>query len=503
MTKKRLSKAELEAGLANGQITYKDPKTKHRKGYEVRIASGNDSGDSYPSFRDHPSPEGTIEYAKHVDTSGLATVWEAVANEHYANGGIPRWVHESLTPLHLSVYWQMAHYQRVFEGRANMSLKTLSRNLGVKYRSVQRSVRKLLEIGAIEQIQKNSGRRPAAYQVRLLSSLENPFTVEATHQNVEATSENRRGDPSVVHKTKPLKGRVARSTADADRATPREKKSPLLRTIDEDRTFRTKQRAKQERASKPQLIRAFFPVEVRKEKIAEVLELKSLAEKWEAVKEMAKVTGGVDLESETYIPAIESDDAKLLEFVQARLLLARFDVTNLAKALDWVLDSYLKENSLVKEEFERKLKNTRDQREREAGRQAAREKEEAERRENLEREEAERLLQRQRDRVETFEYLERARDFLLTVFPNLLERIDGWGSVTSFLYELNGGKEANRIENVKLRSQLYDLSKAIPTKLLELHGLDPTRDALAFSDTERKLESWIEGGEEWQKLRFS
>ena len=140
MTKKKLSKQELKAGLASGQITYKDPKAKHRKGYEVRIASGNDLGDSYPSFQDHPSPEGTIEYAKHVDTSGLATVWEAIANEHYANGGIPRWVHDSLTPLHLSVYWQMVHYQRVWEGRANMSLKTLSRNLGVKYRSVQRSL---------------------------------------------------------------------------------------------------------------------------------------------------------------------------------------------------------------------------------------------------------------------------------------------------------------------------------------------------------------------------
>jgi hypothetical protein len=110
-------------------------------------------------------------------------VWEAIANEHYANGGIPRWVHDSLTPLHLSVYWQLAHYQRVWEGCANMSLKTLSRNLGVKYRSVQRSVRKLLEIGAIVQIQKTRA-VATAYRVVLLSSLENPFTLETTHQNV-------------------------------------------------------------------------------------------------------------------------------------------------------------------------------------------------------------------------------------------------------------------------------------------------------------------------------
>jgi hypothetical protein len=502
MTKKKLSKQELEAGLASGQITYKDPKAKHRKGYEIRIASGNELGNFYPGFQDHPSPDGTIEYAKHVDTSPLATVWTAIANEHYANGGIPTWVHESLTPLHLSIYWQIAHYQMVWEGRANMSLKTLSRNLGVKYRSVQRSVRKLLEIGAIVQIQKHSGRRPAIYRVVLLSSLENPFTVETTHQNVEATSENRRGDPSVVHKTKPLKGRVARSTADADRATPREKKSPPLRTIDEDRTFRAKQRAKQERASKPQLIRAFFPVEVSKEKIGEVLEIKSLADKWEEVKELARMTGELDLESETFLPAPEADDEKLLEFVQTSLTSQRFDVTNLARALDWALNLYLKENSPVKEEFERKLKNARDQREREEKLQAAKEKEEGTRREKLEREETERLLQHQKDREETFEYLERAREFLHAVFPNLTETIDGWGGVTSFLYELNGGKESRRIENVEARSTLYDLSKAIPTKLLELHGLDPTRDALDNSDIEKKLESWIEGGDEWGNLRF-
>ena len=203
------------------------------------------------------------------------------------------------------------------------------------------------------------------------------------------------------------------------------------------------------------------------------------------------MTGGVDLESETFIPAPEADDSKLLEFVQNFLTSEKFDVTNLAKALDWALNLYLKKKSPVKEEFERKLENARDQREREAKLQAAKEKEEAER-----------LLQRAKDHEETFEYLERAREFLLAVFPNLHEKIEGWGWVKSFLYELNnGGKESRRIENLELRSTLYDLSKAIPTKLLELHGLHPTRDALADSELEKKLECWIEGGEEWGKLR--
>ena len=55
--KKRLTKKELEAGLAAGQITYKDPKNKHRKGYEVRISSGFEVSDSYPGEQDHPSPD--------------------------------------------------------------------------------------------------------------------------------------------------------------------------------------------------------------------------------------------------------------------------------------------------------------------------------------------------------------------------------------------------------------------------------------------------------------
>jgi hypothetical protein len=488
MKKNKLSKKELEAGLASGQITYKDPKAKHRKGYEVRIASDSEASDFYPTFRDHPFSEGTIEYKKHVDTSPLATVWEAVANEHYANQGIPSWVRKSLTPLHVSVYWQMVHYQMVWGGTARMSLHTLEANLGVHYRSVQRSVHRLLDIGAIELIRKHSGRRPAAYRVVLLSSIENKKVVETTHQNVETTSENRIDDQSVVQKTKPLKGRVARSPADAVRATPREKKSQTLRTIDEDRTFRAKQRVKEERASRPQLIRFFFPVEVRKEKLEELLEIELLKAKWKSVLELAKVSGGVDLEKEIFIPAPEASEEKLFEYVQNFLTSNKFDVRNLSKAFDLALDSYLKLKTPHKQKLELELKNFLDQKERESRIQ----KERA-------REEAERLLQRQKKHEETFEYLERARELFLAVFPNLQEKIDSWGSVSNFLYELQG-KESNRIENLEIRSKLYELSKAIPKKLLELNYEEES--ALASSSLEKKLECWIEGGEEWGKLRF-
>ena len=499
MTKKKLSKQELEAGLASGQITYKDPKAKHRKGYEVRIASGFEVSDSYPSFNDHPSQEGTIEYAKHVDTSPLATVWDAVANEHYARGGIPIWVHEFPTSsLDLAIYWQMVHYQRVWEGRANMSLKTLSRNLGVKYRSVQRSIRKLLDIGAIELIQKNSGRRPAAYRVVLLSSLEKPLDVEATSEIVETTEETRRGDSSVVQKTKPLKGRVVRSPAEAVRATPREKKASPLRTIDEDRTFRAKQRAKQEKSVRPSLVRAFFPAEVRKEKIEEALGIELLAKKWKAALNLAKVSGGVDLVEETFTPAPEASEEILLGRVQEVLTQNKYDVTKLERALDSVLITIWHELEQKKKELERSLKNSRDQRERELRLQEAKDKEEAARLEKVRREEAERLRESKKSHVERVEYLERARDFLRALYPDLQSRIDGWGSVRGFLYELNGGKEYGRIENAEVRSHLYELSKAIPTKLLELERAIGNADALADSSLEALLECWITGGEEWR-----
>lgn len=498
MTSKRLTKKELEAALASGQITYKDPKAKHRNGYEVRISSGFEVSDSYPSFNDHPSQEGTIEYAKHVDTSPLATVWEAVANEHYARGGIPMWVHKfPTTSLDLAIYWQMVHYQRVWEGRANMSLKTLSRNLGVQYRSVQRSIRKLLEIGAIELIQKHSGRRPAAYRVVLLSSLENPLDVETTHGDVETTEGNRRDDRGVVQKTKPLKGRVARSTADAVRATPREKKSSTLRTIDEDRTFRAKQRAKQEKAVKPSLVRAFFPVEVRKDKVNKALEIELLAKKWEDVLELAKVSGSVDLENEKFIPAPEASEENLLKTVQRVLTINKFNVTELEKALNSVLDFLLKEFNSKKVELEQTLKNSRDQREREARLQAAKEKEEATLRETLEREEAERRLKRKIAHAESLEYLERARDLLRAIYPDLQSRLENWGSAKSFLYELDGGKESKRIGDVDIRSRLSAMSRTIPTKLLELERAKGRSDALADSSLEEMLEHWLAGGSEW------
>ena len=289
-----------------------------------------------------------------------------------------------------------------------------------------------------------------------------------------------------------------RSPAEAGRATPREKKASPLRTIDEDRTFRAKQRAKQEKSVRPSLVRAFFPAEVRKEKIEEALGIELLAKKWKAALNLAKVSGGVDLENDSFTPAPEVNEEIFLEKVQKILTLNKFDVTKLERALDSVLDFIVQEMELKKKELEGTLKNFRDQRERESRLQAAKEKEEAARLEKIEREEAERLQKQKKSHAETVEYLERARDLLRALYPDLQGRLEGWGGVRSFLYELGGGKESKRIEDVDIRSRLYEVSKAIPTKLLELERAIGNADALADSSLEALLECWITGGEEWR-----
>ena len=502
MTKKKpISDDLIRKGLESGQLTHANYKTK--KGIKERKSSGYHVLDPFPGPLDHPSRDGVTNSPKDVHLGDKDTVWTDISHEHYAQAGIPKWILGYTTSLGISIYWQYAHYQLYWGKGAWPAFKTISFNLGCTYRSVQRSVHELLDIGALELVRKHSGQSPGVYRVVLLSSLLPPEYVETTKKEIETTNEVRLDDVPVTQKTKPHKGRVARSTADADRAATPKKKTPPRRTIDEERNFQAKQRAKQQRAPRTILFRPFFPVEVRKEKIEEVLEIKSLANKWEAVKELARVSGGVDLETETFIPAPEVADAKLLEAVQLSLTKQRYDVTNLAKALDSELDSWLEVFAHIKRELERQLKNAQDQRERDSRLQAAKEKEEAARREKLEREEAERLLQRRRDHEETFEYLERARELLLAVFPNFSEKIDDWGSVTSLLYELGDGKESARIEILEVRSKLSELSKMIPKKLLELHGVEATRDALAsYSTLEKKLECWIEGGEEWGKLRF-
>ena len=125
--KTKLTKKEIESAVASGQITYKSPKSKGRKGYEVRLVAENTYiSETYPGFADHPSPEGSVKYDKHVDTSEAATVWEAITNENYAKGGIPVWIRKQLTDLDVSIYWQLVWNQRVWGGSAYPSFPTVT-----------------------------------------------------------------------------------------------------------------------------------------------------------------------------------------------------------------------------------------------------------------------------------------------------------------------------------------------------------------------------------------
>ena len=497
--KKPLTKKELELGLASGQLAYKDPKSKHRKGYEIRLASGFEVSDSYPGNKDHPSPEGTISYDKHVDTSAYASVWEAIASEHYVQGGIPQWVADSLSTLDRSVYWQMVHYQFQWGGRANMSLKTLSRNLGVRYRSIQRSVHKLLDIGAIELIQKHTGRKTASYRVNLLSSLEKGKTVETTSESVETTSEDSKDDSADAQKTKPLKGRVARSPADAGRATPRKKKSQHLATIDEAQKIRAKSIAREEISAKPKLIRPFFPVEANNKKIEKALEIDLLASKWQAVKDLASISGEIDLETETFIPSAMADEDALFKLVQERLLREHFDVMNLPQAIDFILDSLLRMLTPKQKELETRLRNQRDEKERELKLQEAKRNKEREEKEKINREMQERLEIQKKEFAANLEFLENSRKFLLFLYPNIQENIDGWGSITIFLNELSG-KELNKIENAEVRTQLYRLSTEIPQRVRGIARTSGIDRQIGEVHLERLYKQWIEGNDEWKMM---
>jgi hypothetical protein len=444
--KKKLTKKEIESAVASGQITYKDPKSKGRRGYEVRLVAENTFvTDTYPGFTDHPSPEGSVEYDKHVDTSEAATVWEAITNENYAKGGIPVWIRKELTDLDLSIYWQLTYHQRVWGGTAYPSFKTLSRNLGCQYRSVQRSIKRLLDVGVIVQKRKSSGRSPNRFQVILFSQIEPPplspvqkmADLETTGGVLETTGEHAIGDPVVVQKTKPLKGRVADAPAKAALSAPRKKNSvPILQTIDEASNSR-KQRIAQTRINeRPRIIRPFHPNEVTENKLLALLkDVDFLANNWEKTKELAKVSGSIDFKLLRILPAPESEDQGLARYCANRLTSASFDVNNLPKSLDLILKSYLMQKEKVSNELAYELN------------QAIRKKEvEDHRKEQLRENEESRLAMVSEQISSIANNLSVAHQFLQKVVPNFADLVNAWGGGSSALGELEpGGKENGKL----------------------------------------------------------
>jgi len=444
--KKKLTKKEIESAVASGQITYKDPKSKGRKGYEVRLVAENTFvTDTYPGFTDHPSPEGSVEYDKHVDTSEAATVWEAITNENYAKGGIPIWIRKELTDLDLSIYWQLTYHQRVWGGTAYPSFKTLSRNLGCQYRSVQRSIKRLLNVGVIVHKRKSSGRSPNRFQVILFSQIEPPplspvqkmADLETTGEVVETTGEHAIGDPVVVQKTKPLKGRVARSPAEAGRATPRKKNPvPALQTIDEASISRHKKIAQAKVNERPGIIRPFHPHEVTENKLLALLkDMEFLAKNWEKTKEQAKVSGSIDFELLRILPAPESEDEGLARYCADRLTSTSFDVTNLPKSLDLILKSYFMQKEKVSTELAYELNQALSKREDEVHKQK-----------QLRLKEESRLAGIAEQISSIANNLSVAHQFLQKVVPNFADLVDNWGSGSNALLELGtSGKEHRKL----------------------------------------------------------
>ena len=464
-SKDKLTKSQINIGIKSGQISYKSSKSKNRKGYEIRITAENSfESQTYPGFDDHPSEEGTVEYLKHVDTSDAATVWQAVANEHYARGGIPCWLKDSLSDLEISLYWQLAHYQMVWGGTARPSYKTLSRNLGCRYRSVQRGIARLLETGVVKLVKKNAGRRPNVFRVVLFSELEpqgaiprgKKDSVEVTDGEVEATGEATLDDSVVTQKTKPLKGRVAGAPANAALSTTRKKKSDaLLQTIGEASVSRHKKIAQSNSIARPGVFRSFHLHEVSEERILSVLnDVEFLAGNWEIAKKIASKSGKIDYENLTILPAKEHQDAGLFIYCQKILTSQKYDITNLPKALDLTLRGYLVTQQKLAKDLESELNLSRRRREDEEHRELERQAKEKER-----------LSEIYKKRLFISDQLTTAHKFLSHEIPNFANLEDSWGSVSNLLCELQvGGKENARLSGLKSEvarvvSQVEDLSK--------------------------------------------
>lgn len=489
--KTKLTKKEIESAVASGQITYKSPKSKGRKGYEVRLVAENTYvSETYPGFADHPSPEGSVKYDKHVDTSEAATVWEAITNENYAKGGIPVWIRKQLTDLDVSIYWQLVWNQRVWGGSAYPSFKTLSRNLGCKYRSVQRSINRLLEVGVIELKSKSSGRSTNRFQVVLFSQIEPPQVpivrksadLETTGGALETTGEHTIGDSSVVQKTKPLKGRVADAPANAALSTPRKKKSTsTLQTIDEASNSRHRKIAQKKIHDRPRIIRPFHPHEVTAGKLlALVADMEFLAKKWEAVKGQARISGSIDFEQLCVLPASESEDEGLARYCAERLTSSSFDITNLPKSLDSILKGYFMQLEEVSKDLATELNRAIRQR-----------KDDEHRQEEIRLREESRLAKIREQIAPIADKLLIAHQFLQKVVPNFTELMNHWGGGSNALLELEtAGKENRRL--MALNQEVGQVVIQIPTHIREictLKGLEINRFEL-----EALIELWFQTG---------
>lgn len=329
-----------------------------RKGYSVRAISEDSFEQStYPGFADHPTNQG-IEYSKHVDLNGTSTVWEAIQNDNYASGGMPTWIWENTSEGDLLLYWQMVHYQRVWDGIVKVSVRTLSRNVSMQYRSVQRCLKNLQRVGLIVNVAANQGRKPNQYKVQLPSSIkpkvfetkrrESGF-VEVTAETVEVTAENSKGNLADTQKTKPLKGLVSEDRAKARLATTNKKTDATsdvnknLKTIDEQTKARKKKinlEKAREGKSLASKLRAYHDHEVA----VEILEhhLKTcppLRNLFDACINLSEFSGGVEEATGEVFGKWIDAPRELFSKIQTALTTSPFNVNNLDRAIELTLQN--------------------------------------------------------------------------------------------------------------------------------------------------------------------
>ena len=373
--------------VAKGVVTPNRPGNP-RKGYSVRAIPDNSyESETYPGFADHPTNQG-IQYAKDVNLNGMASVWDAINNDNYASGGMPKWIIDNTSAADISIYWHMVHRQRVWSGIANMSVQTMSRCLGMQYRSVQRCIRNLLRIGLIIKVAENAGRKTNVYKVQLPSSIKPKILeskrrvsgfIEVTAESVEVTAENSRGNHADTQKTKPLKGLVSEDRAKARLATTNKKidtnsySKPNLKTIDEETKARKKKinlDKARERKSLVNKIRAYHDHEVEIAILEHHLETcPPLRNLFDACIDIAKVSGGVN-EATGEVFGYWKDHGQESAFLnlQQRLTSTSFNVNNLDEAIEFTLQNLHKQlQNMAKDVQDKKdawNRNARDLKER-------------------------------------------------------------------------------------------------------------------------------------------
>lgn len=482
--KKRISKKDREDldRLVRSGVVSPDKPGKKKTTYSTRIIpDGGYASDTYPGFLDHPSTQG-IEYTKHIDQSPAGSLWTALASLAYAEGGFPTWIRVAVSDLDLSVYWQMVHYQYLNDGEARMSVRTLSRNLSRPYRSIQRCISRLLEVGLIIQTRKNSGRKSSAYKVIPASSIKphevtprrsdsgfkrDSALVEVTAESVEVTAENGRGDRADTQKTKPLKGVVGEVGASAPFATTTQKSD--LTTIDELRKKKEKERKRAEYSQQIKTIRYFHQREVTPEILRSLLNNSpSLRNSFDTAIDLNTRLGVFTEALGACEPGVWSNPDQVIERLSRKLQSNQFDIRELGKAFESVLASHLdaisKQAARVESDF--KYWEVKQEKRRE----------EEKRRQYVERE---RLEAEARKREARLQPLNDIRARLLSIFPDSTDQVDNWGSVHNFISHHSG-------RTMGVHEIECDLSQA----LAKYSGASSWRD---ISDPKRiqLLEDWF------------